>query len=314
MRGCSCRGTAGFAHVSCLAEQAKILMEEAEENNLGMQVFNQRWDRWHTCSLCEQHYHGVVKCALGWACWKTYLGRPERDQVRGMAMNLLGLGLEAAKHHEGALSVREVELSMLQRRGADVDSILIAQGNLAITYQMLGRFEEAHLIQRNVYFGFLKLHGGQHQQTLTEADNYAASLVNLQRFEEAKSLIRKTLPVAQRVLGESDELTLRMRWNHAKALFATPGATLQDIRETVAILEDIEPIARRVLGGGHPTTVGIETNLGKAREARRRAAHLLLEQRLRGDAAEADVVREAPEPGDVTSVREAMETMAPGNA
>ena len=29
VRGCSCRGTAGFAHVSCLAEQAKIWVEEA---------------------------------------------------------------------------------------------------------------------------------------------------------------------------------------------------------------------------------------------------------------------------------------------
>ena len=35
VRGCSCRGTAGFAHVSCLAEQAKILVAEAEANNLG---------------------------------------------------------------------------------------------------------------------------------------------------------------------------------------------------------------------------------------------------------------------------------------
>ena len=33
-RMCACRGTAGFAHVSCLAEQAKILVAEAEENNL----------------------------------------------------------------------------------------------------------------------------------------------------------------------------------------------------------------------------------------------------------------------------------------
>ena len=31
VRMCSCRGTAGFAHVSCLAEQVKILFEEAEE-------------------------------------------------------------------------------------------------------------------------------------------------------------------------------------------------------------------------------------------------------------------------------------------
>ena len=82
MRGCSCRGTAGFAHVSCLAEQAKILFEEVEENNLRATTLNERWMRWHTCSLCEQEYHGVVRCALGWACWKTYVDRPE--QVIGL--------------------------------------------------------------------------------------------------------------------------------------------------------------------------------------------------------------------------------------
>ena len=31
VRMCACRGTAGFGHVSCLAEQAKILVAEAEE-------------------------------------------------------------------------------------------------------------------------------------------------------------------------------------------------------------------------------------------------------------------------------------------
>ncbi|CAH0377426.1 unnamed protein product [Pelagomonas calceolata] len=30
VRRCACRGTAGFAHVACLAEQAKILMDEAD--------------------------------------------------------------------------------------------------------------------------------------------------------------------------------------------------------------------------------------------------------------------------------------------
>ncbi len=92
VRMCACRGTAGFAHVSCLAEQAKILFAEAEENNLDDKVMNARWLRWSDCSLCEQKYHGVVKCALGWACWKTYLGRPETDQIHRMAMNLLGNG------------------------------------------------------------------------------------------------------------------------------------------------------------------------------------------------------------------------------
>ena len=101
VRGCACRGTAGFAHVSCLAEQAKILAAEAEENNLGVKVLNARLDRWHTCSLCEQEYHGVVACALGWACWKMYVGRPETDQTHGLAMNLLGNGLSEADRPRG---------------------------------------------------------------------------------------------------------------------------------------------------------------------------------------------------------------------
>ena len=70
VRMCACRGASGFAHVSCLAEQAKILWAEAEENNLGAKARNERWNRWYECRLCEQEYHGVVRCALGWACWK----------------------------------------------------------------------------------------------------------------------------------------------------------------------------------------------------------------------------------------------------
>ena len=62
-----------------MARQAKILFAEAEENNLGVEVLDERWRRWDTCGLCEQKYHGIVRCALGWACWKTYVGRPETD-------------------------------------------------------------------------------------------------------------------------------------------------------------------------------------------------------------------------------------------
>ena len=103
MRGCSCRGTAGFAHVSCLAEQAKILMDEVEENNLGDKVGHERFRRWQTCSLCKQDYHGVVHCALGWGCWKMYLGRPEGHTTRTAAMNLLGNGLSDADHDEACV-------------------------------------------------------------------------------------------------------------------------------------------------------------------------------------------------------------------
>ena len=86
-------------------------------------------------------------------------------------------------------------------------------------------------------------------------------------MEEAKSVLRKMMPVARRVLGESDETTLRMRWNYAWALYKDAGATLDDRRKAMTTLEEIEPTVRRVLGGAHPFTTSIEAGLQNARAA-----------------------------------------------
>ena len=266
---CACRGTSGFAHVSCLAEQVKILVAEAEENNVGAKAFDERWARWDKCGLCEQEYHGAVCGALGWACWKAYLGRPETNWAHLSAMRHLGNGLFAAGHHEDALSVEEAELSMARRLGASESNILAAQGNLASSYTALGRDEQALSMRRDVYSGCLKLYGEGDARTLTEANNYAAtlklSLKDLDRFEEAKSLLRKMIPVAPRVLGENNEITLNMRWVYAEALYRDPGATLDHLREAVTTLEDAQRTARRVLGGAHPVTTEIEGELRDAR-------------------------------------------------
>ena len=84
------------------------------------------------------------------------------------------------------------------------------------------------------------------------ATNYAIALNEMQRFKEAKKVLRKTIPVVRRARGENDEVTLRMRWTYARALYANTGATLDDLREAVATLEETERTARRVLGGAHP--------------------------------------------------------------
>ena len=81
--------------------------------------------------------------------------------------------------------------------------------------------------------------------------------------------MRKTMPVMRRVLGESNEVTLKMGLLYAAALCADPGATLDDLREAVTTLEDLEHIARRVLGGAHPLVESIERHLRNARAALR---------------------------------------------
>ena len=102
MRGCACGdrdGVAspelGVAHVSRLAEQAKLLYAEATEDKLGGMVQNKRWARWHKCSLCDQDYHGVVACALGWVLHRAEMAALRRWpnwQVRAASGASAGLG------------------------------------------------------------------------------------------------------------------------------------------------------------------------------------------------------------------------------
>ena len=276
VRGCACRGTAGFAHVSCLAEQVKILVAKCEAQIVEASDFDpvlENWFRWFRCGLCEQEYHGVVKCALGWACWKTYLGRPEDDWARCFAMTELGNGLSAANHHEDALSVREAELAMHLRLDADADeddseSLLTVQSNLACSYYHLGRYEESLRLRREVYLKRLKvfrIYGEEDRDLLIEANNLAASLLQRRSFKVAKHLLRKWIPVARRVLGDSNEITLQLRRTYGEALYKNVDATLDDLREAVEALEDVGRIARRVFGGAHPTTASVECALETSR-------------------------------------------------
>ena len=59
MRGCACRGGNGFAHVSCLARQAEVAVEECAEDTAGQ-----------TCFICMEAVHSSTGEGLvrGCAC------------------------------------------------------------------------------------------------------------------------------------------------------------------------------------------------------------------------------------------------------
>jgi len=252
-------------------------------------------------------------------------------------MTLLGNGLFAARYYPDALSVQEAEMSMLRRLGAHEEDLLVVQANLATTYEFLGRSEEALGMRQDVYSGNVRLEGEESHEALQAANNYASTLSRLERHEEAKSLLRKMIPVARRVLGESNDITLRVRLNCARALYMNTGATLDDLREAVTTLDETERIARRVLGGTHPTTSAIERSLQNARaaagpretpgetpgsfqrasEGKLRTRRIVsVAERYRRSAAEKSPPpdKERSPQDDVESVREAMAAMAPGDA
>ena len=197
------------------------------------------------------------------------VGRPEADWLYCCAMTVLGNGLSAADQNEDALSVKMAELAMERRLGASENDLLVTQGNISNTYSKLGRLEEALSLRREVHSGRLKIHGEEDKDTLGAAVNFAGSLMDLQRFEEAKSLMRKTMPIARRVLGNCHEHTLKTQWQYAKALYLDDSAPLDDLREAVETYEDTERTAWRVLGASHPMTVQIGLELEDSRAALR---------------------------------------------
>ena len=77
------------------------------------------------------------------------------------------------------------------------------------------------------------------QMDPSEQPTYAATpFVNLGRFKEAKSLLRKSMPGGARVLGESHQLTLKMRKRAAQGRSTKAGATLDDLGEAVTTFEE----------------------------------------------------------------------------
>ncbi len=121
-------------------------------------------------------------------------------------------------------------------------------------------------MDRDVYHGCLRVFGKEHARTITAAICYANSLVQRRRFVEVKVLMRKTIPVAGRFLGENSNFTLKMRWIYAMALYEDPAATLDDVRKGVEILESVAPLWTRIFGPAHPETPLVQGALKLARE------------------------------------------------
>ena len=102
--------------------------------------------------------------------------------------------------------------------------------------------------------------------------NYALSLLALRRFAEAKRVLRKVAPVARRVLGDSNDLTLSLREDLSRATLDGESSA-EEKRQALQMLEDTVAVMRRVLGPAHPDTLHAQSELKMYRSRRKSRAH-----------------------------------------
>ena len=267
VRMCSCRGTSGFVHVSCLAEQARILVAEGEENNVDNKASDERWARWRNCRLCGQDYHGPVLLALSWSCWKTYLDRPETNFERGAALNAVGIALMnyPVNRWEEAIEVFKSVLDVSQRIGVHEVNLLATENNIAECYAALGSSVESLQRFRSMHARLESMNEPSDERVLFSAISLGDSLLDNGLFAEAQSFLRENCSKATRALGPNAYTTLRLRRIYALALARDPNATRAAIVEASTVLEDAATRARRFLGPGNPMAGVIIENLEAVR-------------------------------------------------
>ena len=164
VRGCACRGTAGFAHVSCLAEQAKILVRRWRTIwARGGECEVPRWDT----RLCEQ--------ATTASCGARSGGRAGRRTWDGRSGPL---GAWRWGSRERFAEAKHTRTHLCERpnwlwRASCTRSIFLTRAILrAVCSRPIRRGSRFYKAYIRPFF-----HGEEYGQTLVAANNYALSLL-----------------------------------------------------------------------------------------------------------------------------------------
>mmetsp|Transcript_4554 Transcript_4554/g.13463 ORF Transcript_4554/g.13463 Transcript_4554/m.13463 type:complete len:333 (+) Transcript_4554:223-1221(+) len=239
VRGCACRGDAGFVHIECLVAfaESKDHDDEYEETLL-------------TCRQCEQGFGGHVALAIDRAAWLRFSGRAERDPYRQATLWNLGGALNDLDRHREALVVKE-ELFATRRRlyGPDDWRTVDAEENIAITLRTLvgeENMQNALEILKRTYAWKIGNLGRNDRMTLEAAVHLADAYFVLGDCRKCERIRRHAVPGFRSQFGETHVQTLEARWLHAAVLVA-----LRRVDEARAIRDEVLPLAQRVLGPGH---------------------------------------------------------------
>jgi hypothetical protein len=298
VRGCSCRGTAGVAHLKCLVAQARVAHEEQEDNGL---------ERWHTCKLCGQRLHGSVFLAMTRACWKTYVKEDECDARRLNALNLLAPALRQNGFLEEALGTAKMALAALRRCAPNAkENIGAIMHNIRnIELQMVVNLKASEpkapdtragrnwedtpsvsnmigadqlQLARDTYARDRAKHGPEHVDSLTSALRLLELMRAQDQLGQARRLLREQIPYAEKVFGAEDLTTLMLSFSLLQVLegqtmwmmVADPEENIEaDAREAAALTERLSKVMVRVLGRSHPQTKDLLFRIGMYAKARR---------------------------------------------
>ncbi|KAJ7121148.1 hypothetical protein C8R44DRAFT_623356, partial [Mycena epipterygia] len=133
---------------------------------------------------------------------------------------------------------------------------LVTMGNLAATYQSLGRFKEAEELETVVLEKWTNVLGDNHPDTLRAMGNLAVTFRNLGKLKEAEELHVVVLGKVRNLLGDNHPKTLVTMGNLAMT-YKKLGRVKEAEELEVVMVEK----CGNILGENHPDTLTAMGNL-----------------------------------------------------
>ena len=206
---------------------------------------------------CSRVLAGRVM-ALATAAWATYVQAPENNEKRLSAQVELSGQLLAAQRFAEARPRLEACLQTCARVGDDARALVVT-ANLALSYHLEGRADDALQLTRAVFREQRRLRGPRHPETLLAASNLAGLLLSRGDAAAALGLLREARRNAAGLARDSD-VRLRLTYNIAHALCATGNC-----EEAEALAEENLVLQNRVYGTAHPNAAAALELVGHVR-------------------------------------------------
>jgi tetratricopeptide (TPR) repeat protein len=149
--------------------------------------------------------------------------------------------------------------------------------NVAESYSVLGKYQEAEQMYRQVLELREKVLGRDHPFTIASMNNFACTLDNLGKYKEAEAMYQQVFELLEKVLGREHPFTIASIDNLGVVL-----GRLERLEEAETMHRQALELTEKVLGREHPSTLNSINNLGIVLESleRHKEAETILRQAL----------------------------------
>ena len=284
-RDCSCRGTSGYVHMSCLIDMASKRSDEINMNDdsitVGVSVGGNVLNPWRECTTCRQVYCGETIYVLAKAMEAKYDKESAHKFWKNAAYDNLSGVLAERGDMAGAMVFLEKRLKLARAEYFAELQSGVKRCDIKATRALVN-------IHVNLAEGMTRVRIGSPEAVkaiIDEAERYAQEIrptdggyacatVWRQRalFEHevgdddcAYQFMQKAMPILMRDPGFASSLNgIRAQWSLADMMLLANGGG--KAFESYELKEETLTKAQRVLGKDHPYVLKLETELDGFRD------------------------------------------------